>query len=108
MKSACSRWSLVARIVRVGCAAAAVVALAGLVAQVNHPANVKPVVASVVVLADDDSDWAQQQLLQSEQQTEEAEQQAELQNELAEQQAQQDEQQGLLTEQQAQLDVPGS
>ena len=105
MKSVRSRWSLA---VRIGCAASAVVASAGLSAQVNHPTNVKPVVPSAVVLADDDSDWAQQQLLQSEQQADEAQQQAELQNELAEQQAQQDEQQGLLTEQQAQLDVPGS
>jgi len=58
---------------------------------VNHPTDIKPVVAAGVVLVDDDADWAQQD-----------------QDELAEQQAQQDEQQGLLTEQEAQLDVPGS
>ena len=57
MKSEWSRWSCAARIVQVACAATAVVALAGLGVQ---PTDMKPVVASGVVLVDDEFDWTQQ------------------------------------------------
>ena len=103
MKSEWSRWSCAARIVQVACAATAVVALAGLGVQ---PTDMKPVVASGVVLVDDEFDWAQQQ---EEDQDEQAQQdQDELQQQLAEQEMLQSEQEAQQAEQQAQLDVPGT